>query len=113
MKKPCKTIKSFRKFCEHDDLNEGVVRTGSLLITANRARRSGDDAQKAFEAGQNSLRRPVHKDDATARLDQLHDALGHLLAGLVHMRQQSGHHLAVDLAGHLLAAQAHTALKSR
>lgn len=106
MKKARKPIKRFKEFCEGSGLNEGVVRSGSILIAANKARRSGDDAQNAFEAGHRSLRKTVPQDDIDARLNQLRDAIGSLFTGMVHMRLQAGSHLAADVAGHLIAAQA-------
>ena len=106
MKKRYHSLKTFKEFREADALQEGVARTGSILIAANRSRQSGDDAKKAFEAGINVLRRPVVEGDIEARLNQLRDVIGNLLMGMLHTRAQAGSHLAADVAGHIMIARA-------
>ena len=112
MKNDRKHMQTFKEF-SCGALQEGMLRTGSILIPANRSRQAGDDAKKAFEAGINVLRRPIIEGDIEANLDQLRDALGNLLIGMLHTRAQAGNHLAADVAGHLMNGKAIALAKSR
>lgn len=105
MKKRDTPLKTFRQFIEIDDLQEGVLRTGAILVAANASRRAGDDAQRAFETGIRKLRQPIPDADIENQINQLRDIIGSLLTGMIHMQKQIGNHTSADVAGHLLTSK--------
>ena len=102
-------MKSFEEFlAEQKQLEEGIVRAGSIALYGAQSRRYGDEAVRAFKNGQEALRRGSHEKTAEERLERIERALDALFDGLIKQRQQIGAGVAVDVAGHMLAAQERT-----
>ena len=95
------------------DLTEGWLRIGAVTLAAGQSRTAGDTAERAFKAGQQALPQGRGEDTADQRLQRLEAALQHLFSGLIALRQQIGSSVALDLSGHLLAAQTGKALLKR
>ena len=95
-----------KSFKEHQDaLEESVMRKGAVTSYAAQSRKYGDAAVKSYRRGQQALRSGGPTVDIEQRLTRIEDALDHLLDGLVKQRQQIGAGVAVDVAGHMLAAK--------
>lgn len=101
-------MKSFEEFLSEEDdmLEEGVIRTGAIVSYGSQSRKHGEDAVRAFRSGQETLRRGSAKLTAEERLERIESALDALFEGLIKQRQQIGAGVAVDVAGHMLAAKA-------
>ena len=67
---------------EQEDLEERLLRTGAIATYGARSRKEGEDSVRAFKQGQQALRKGIKQ------------------------RQQIGAGVAVDVAGHMLAAKA-------
>ena len=90
---------------EQEHLEERLLRTGAIATYGARARKEGEDSVRAFKQGQQALRRggpDVALEDRVKRIEQ---SLDHLFDGLIAQRQQIGSGVAVDVAGHMLAAK--------
>ena len=90
---------------EQEDLEERLLRTGALATYAARSRKEGEDSVRSFKLGQQALRKggpDVALEDRVKRIEQ---SLDHLFDGLIAQRQQIGSGVAVDVAGHMLAAK--------
>ena len=90
---------------EQEDLEERLLRTGAIATYGARSRKEGDASVRAFKQGQQALRKggpDVALDDRVKRIEQ---SLDHLFDGLIAQRQQIGAGVAVDVAGHGLAAK--------
>lgn len=100
-------MKSFvEHMIEQEELSERLIRTGAIGAYAAKARKEGDDSVRAFKQGQQALRRGgagMTLDDRVKRIEQ---SLDHLFDGLIAQRLQIGAGVAVDVAGHGLAASA-------
>ena len=96
-------------FSEHANeqalLEEGIIRTGAITSYGARSRKEGDASVRAFKQGQQALKGgpDVALEDRVKRIEQ---ALDYLFDGLIAQRQQIGAGIAVDVAGHTLAAKA-------
>ena len=101
-------MKSFEEFLAEDEqqLEEGIIRTGAIMSYGTQSRKAGDDAVRAFRNGQEALRRGSGELTAEERLERIEKALDALFHGLIKMRHQIGAGVAVDVAGHMLAAKA-------
>ena len=100
-------MKSFEEFLnEEEQLDEGIIRTGAIMSYGSQSRKAGDDAVRAFRSGQETLRRGSHEQSVEERLERIEGALDALFDGLIKQRQQIGAGVAVDVAGHMLAAKA-------
>lgn len=90
---------------EQAQLEEGIIRTGAIATYGARSRKEGDASVRAFKQGQQALKGgpDVALEDRVKRIEQ---ALDHLFDGLIAQRQQIGAGVAVDVAGHMLAAKA-------
>lgn len=100
-------MKSFEEFLtEQEQLEEGIIRTGAIASYGSQSRKYGDEAVRAFQRGHETLRRGSSEQTAEERLERLESALGALFDGLIKQRQQIGAGVAVDVAGHMLAAKA-------
>jgi hypothetical protein len=95
-------MKSFTEF--HDEqkqLDEGLIRSGSVATFAARSATAGKKAERAYKNGLSVLDDSSQRDDHIARLDRIDAALKALLDGHVHQRQQISNHVALDTVGHL------------
>ena len=98
---------SFDEFrTEKEALEEGVIRTGAIVSYGTQSRKYGDDAVRAFQRGQETLKRGSSEMTAEERLKRIEIALETLFDGLIMLRHQIGSGVAVDVAGHMLAAKA-------
>ena len=95
---------------EQEDLEERLIRTGAIATYGARSRKEGDASVRAFKQGQQALKGgpDVALEDRVKRIEQ---ALDHLFDGLIAQRQQIGAGVAVDVAGHMLAAKARKKLQ--
>ena len=91
---------------EQQDLEERLLRTGAIGAYAAKARKEGDDSVRAFKKGQQALRKGGTEVDLENRVKRIEQSLEHLFDGLISQRQQIGAGVAVDVAGHMLAAKA-------
>ena len=97
-------MKSFQSL--QVELDERVVRAGAVAAFGVRSRREGDAAVQAYRRGQQALRKGGRDVSVEQHLARIESALDALLDGLVKQRQQIGAGVAVDVAGHTLAAKA-------
>ena len=98
---------SFEEFLtEQKQLEEGIIRSGAIASYGAQSRKYGDEAVRAFRSGQQTLRRGAGELTAEERLERIEGALDALFDGLIKQREQIGAGVAVDVAGHMLAAKA-------
>ena len=97
-------MKSFQSL--QIELHERVVRNGAVAAYGMNARREGDAAVQSYRRAQPRLRDGGKDVSSEQRLIRIEDALDALLDGLVKQRAQIGSGVAVDVAGHTLAARA-------
>ena len=99
-----------KSFVEHANeqalLEEGIIRTGAIASYGAQSRKYGDEAVRAFQRGQETLRRGAGDLTAEQRLERIESAMDALFDGLIKQRQQIGAGVAVDVAGHMFAAKA-------
>ena len=91
---------------EQEDLEERLIRTGAIATYGARSRKEGDASVRAFKQGQQVLRKGSVDMNVEDRLKRIEQSLDHLLDGLIAQREQIGAGVAVDVAGHGLAAKA-------
>lgn len=100
-------MKSFEEFLtEQEQLEEGIIRTSAISSYAAQSRKYGDEAVRAFQRGQEMMRRGSSGQTAEERLERVESALNAMFDGLIKQRQQIGAGVAVDVAGHMLAVKA-------
>ena len=97
-------MKSFQSL--QVELDERVMRTGAVAAFGMKSKREGDAAVQAYRRGQQVLRKGGRDVSVEQRLARIEGALDALLDGLVKQRAQIGSGVAVDVAGHTLAARA-------
>jgi hypothetical protein len=95
-------VKSFQQYLAEEQLDEGFVRSATLMVMAQRAKSSGDRAVASFQDGKRELQ--------SGNTDK---ALAMLFDGLIAMRHQIGSSVSLELTGHLLSAQMSQSLLSR
>ena len=93
---------------EQEDLEERLLRTGAIATYGARSRKEGEDSVRAFKQGQQALRKGGPDVDLEDRIKRIEQSLDHLFDGLIAQRQQIGAGVAVDVAGHMLAAKRNT-----
>ena len=91
---------------EQAQLEEGIIRTGAITSYGAQSRKRGDEAVRAFKQGQQVLRNGTSDLSVEERLERMEQALDALFEGLIKQREQIGAGIAVDVAGHGLAAKA-------
>ena len=91
---------------EQEDLEERLLRTGAIATYGARSRKEGEDSVRAFKQGQQALRKGGPDVDLEDRIKRIEQSLNYLFDGLIKQRQQIGAGVAVDVAGHMLAAKA-------
>ena len=96
-------MKSFQSF--QMELDERVMRTGAVAAFGVKSRREGDAAVQAYKITKQRLRDGGRDVSVEQRLARIENALDALLDGLVKQRAQIGSGVAVDVAGHTLAAK--------
>lgn len=98
---------SFAEFLITDaqQLDEGFLRTASLVSWSSRARIEGDKAMAAFQSGKRILASGTSTDTVEEINRRTQDSLTMLFDGLISLRAQMGSSVALGLAGHLLTAQ--------
>ena len=87
-------LKSFQTYLADEQLDEGFVRSATLMVMAQRSKSSGDRAVASFQDGKRELQ--------SGNTDK---ALAMLFDGLIAMRHQIGSSVSLELTGHLLSAQ--------
>lgn len=90
---------------ERNELEERLLRTGAIATYGAKARKEGEDSVRAFKQGQQVLRKGGPDVALEDRLKRIEQSLDHLFDGLIAQRQQIGAGVAVDVAGHGLAAK--------
>ena len=99
-------MKSFvERLAEQEELEERLLRTGAIATYGARSRKEGEDSVRSFKQGQQALRKGGPDVDLEDRLKRIEQSLDHLFEGLIAQRQQIGAGVAVDVAGHGLAAK--------
>ena len=96
-------MKSFRSL--QIELDERFVRADAIAAFKMKSRREGGAAIQSYRLGQQALRKGGSDVDIEGRIKRIEQALDHLLDGLIKQRQQIGSGVAVDVAGHGLAAK--------
>ena len=91
---------------EHEELDERFIRTGAIATYGAKARKEGEQSVRAFKQGPQALRKGGPDVDLEDRIKRIEQSLVHLFDGLIAQRQQIGAGVAVDVAGHMLAAKA-------
>ena len=90
---------------EQEDLEERLIRTGAIATYGARSRKEGDASVRAFKQGQQVFRKASVDMNVEDRLKRIEQSLDHLFDGLIAQREQIGAGVAVDVAGHGLAAK--------
>ena len=85
---------SFGQYLAEEQLEEGFVRSATLMVMAQRSKSSGDRAVALFQDGKRA-----------AQSGETDKALAMLFDGLIAMRHQIGYCVSLGLTGHLLASQ--------
>ena len=85
---------SFQQYLAEEQLDEGFVRSATLMVMAQRSKSSGDRAVALFQDGKRA-----------AQSGETDKALAMLFDGLIAMRHQIGSCVSLGLTGHLLASQ--------
>ena len=91
---------------EQEELEERLIRAGAIAAYGAKARNEGDASVRAFKQGQQALRTGGADVGLEERVKRIEQSLSHLFDGLIAQRQQIGAGVAVDVAGHMLAAKA-------
>jgi large exoprotein involved in heme utilization and adhesion len=104
---------SFKQYLAEELLDEGFVRSATLLVLAQRAKSSGDKAVSSFQAGKRILAAGTATDTSDDAQKRTQSALALLFDGLMDLRSQMGSVAALSLTGHLLSAQNSQTLLSR
>lgn len=95
-------MKPFIEYYRSDDqLDEGILRSGSVATFAARSSAAGKKAEAAFKRALAELNKPIDYDNIAERLDRIDDVLKAIIEGHLHQRQQIGNHVALDAVGHL------------
>ena len=95
-------MRSFSEFCdEQKQLDEGIVRFGSIAVYAARSAAAGKKTENACRRGISVLNAPTERDDLVEQLNQINEALKVLLEALLQQRHQIGNHVVLDTIGHL------------
>lgn len=90
------------------------MRSAALLAWSNKSKSDGDKSVAAFQAGKRALLAGKSSDTLDDQVKRSQEALALLFDGLTSLRQQIGSSVALNLTGHLLAAQnAQTLLKKK
>ena len=87
------------------ELDEKFVRAGAVAAYGMKSRREGDAAVQSYRRGQQILRKGGSDVDIEGRIKRIEQSLDALLDGLIQQRAQIGSGVAVDVAGHTLAAK--------
>lgn len=90
-------MKSFTEFQEEQELDEGIIRSGSVATFAARSATAGKKAEKAYRKGLLALNDASNGDE----LDRISAALKAILAGHMHQAKQISNHVTLDTIGHL------------
>jgi len=105
---------SFKQYLMAQPLEEGFMRSAALLGWSNKSKLDGDRSVAAFQAGKRALLAVKSSDTLDDQVKRSQAALALLFDGLISLRQQIGSSVALNLTGHLLAAQnAQTLLKKK
>lgn len=105
---------SFKQYLAAQSLEEGFMRSAALLAWSNKSKSDGDKSVAAFQAGKRALLAGKSSDTLDDQVKRSQEALALLFDGLTSLRQQIGSSVALNLTGHLLAAQnAQTLLKKK
>ena len=105
---------SFKQYLVAQPLEEGFMRSAALLGWSNKSKLDGDRSVAAFQAGKRALLAVKSSDKLDDQVKRSQAALALLFDGLTSLRQQIGSSVALNLTGHLLAAQnAQTLLKKK
>ena len=95
-------MKSFAEFHdEQQQLDEGIIRSGSVATFAARSSTASKKADQAYKRGLSALNAPFDRDDLVEQLERINAALKALLEGQLHQLQQGRNHVALDAVGHL------------
>jgi len=96
-------MKSFRSL--QIELDERFVRADAIAAFRMKSRREGGAAIQSYRLGQQALRKGGSDVDIEGRIKRIEQALDYLRDGVIKQRQQIGSGVAVDVAGHTLAAK--------
>jgi hypothetical protein len=96
---------SFKQYLMAQPLEEGFMRSAALLAWSNKSKAYGDRSVAAFQAGKRALLAVKSSDTLDDQVERTQAALALLFDGLTSLRQQIGSSVALNLTGHLLAAQ--------
>jgi hypothetical protein len=85
---------------EQEQLDEGIIRSGTVATFAARSAADGKKVENACKKGLSVLSSPSDRDDTAERLDRINAALKAILDGLLHQQRQIGNHVALNTIGH-------------
>jgi hypothetical protein len=74
----------------HDQLDEGLVRSGAVALYASQGRNHGDKAVQHFRSAQQALVRLKRQEELEQKVNLIADVLSSTLDGLIELRQQIG-----------------------
>ncbi|WP_299428269.1 hypothetical protein [uncultured Shimia sp.] len=95
-------MKTFKELmAEPEQLDERVLRSGTIAALAAKSAAAGTKAEKSFKQAQAALDDNQRRDDVHTQLDAINAALRALIDAHRHQTRQIRHHMAMDAAGHL------------
>lgn len=95
-------MKTFNEFlAEQQELDEDIVRSGTVSTFAARSRAAGVKAEKSYKRGLTELRKPIDHENLVDQLEQTYSALQAILEGQLHQLQQINNHVLLNAVGHL------------
>lgn len=95
-------MKSFTEFHnEQEQLDERIIRSGSIATFAARSATAGKKAEKSYRKGLSALDDTSNGDE----LDRINAALKAILEGHMHQQKQISNHVVLDTIGHLSSSK--------
>jgi|AntAceMinimDraft_11_1070367.scaffolds.fasta_scaffold02938_7 predicted Zn-dependent peptidase len=82
-------MKGFADY-HHDQLDEGLVRSGAVSMYASRGRTHGDKAVQHFRSAKQELLKLKRQEELDQKINIMADVLSSTLDGLIELRQQIG-----------------------
>lgn len=95
-------MKTYKELmAEQEQIDERVIRTGTVAALAAKSAAAGKKADKAYRKGLSLLGDSTQHDDLFARLDRIDAALKAILEAQLHQSHQISDHVGLDTIGHL------------
>ena len=83
-------MRSFKEHMEAENLDERIVRKGTVAVYATKVRRHGNDAVKNYDKAKRLLTTNISSKTSQEKIDIIIASLTHICDGLISNRQQIG-----------------------